>query len=320
MKTLAAIFTGAAILLFASPISAAKVAVSIDFFYEALDPYGDWIYADDYGYCFRPALTVEDPEWRPYSDGQWVYTDAGWTWVSNEDFGWACYHYGRWVRVNYEWVWVPGIEWGPAWVSWRRSPRYVGWAPLPPEAEWHQDVGFSGWVDAHYDIGPTCYNFVEVRSFGLPRLRPVLIAPERNVTILRETTNITNIVYRPTNIHVTKIYNGGPDYDEINRLSERRIRRLKIEENAELEPQALRAGRFRNRVEGGGYFVAAPPIELPDQKVRPAKVKARFDKAAINRGWARVNQNEAAVLREKLESEAAKKKPPVDLPPKPRAR
>src|SRR2546423_9736807 len=29
---------------------------------------------------------------------------------------------------------VPGDEWAPAWVSWRSSKDYVGWAPLPPEA------------------------------------------------------------------------------------------------------------------------------------------------------------------------------------------
>ncbi|MCE2694183.1 MAG: hypothetical protein LW645_07940 [Verrucomicrobiaceae bacterium] len=45
------------------------------------------------------------------------------------------YHYGRWANVErHGWIWVPGTEWGPGWVSWRHSPRYVGWAPLPPEA------------------------------------------------------------------------------------------------------------------------------------------------------------------------------------------
>src|SRR5207245_161040 len=67
--------------------------------------------------------------WRPYTDGHWVYTDVGWTWVSEEPFGWATYHYGRWTRLrNIGWVWVPGDEWAPAWVSWRKSSDYVGWA------------------------------------------------------------------------------------------------------------------------------------------------------------------------------------------------
>lgn len=88
---------------------------------------------------------------------------------------------------------MPGTEWGPAWVSWRRSPRYVGWAPLPPEAEFTRSTGFNGRVDADYDIGPTNYSFVEVRNFGAPRLRTVMIEPRDNITIIQETTNITRI-------------------------------------------------------------------------------------------------------------------------------
>lgn len=111
----------------------ARADVSVEVFYDSLDAYGDWVEVGDYGYCWAPRDVGSD--WRPYTDGEWAYTDAGWTWVSDEPYGWAVYHYGRWLRTeSIGWVWVPGEEWGPAWVSWRRSPEYVGWAPLPPEA------------------------------------------------------------------------------------------------------------------------------------------------------------------------------------------
>ena len=48
-----------------------------------------WVEVADYGYCWQPAVAVSNAKWRPYSDGYWVYTDVGWTWVSYEDFGWA---------------------------------------------------------------------------------------------------------------------------------------------------------------------------------------------------------------------------------------
>ena len=32
------------------------------------------------------------------------------------------------------WIWYPGTRWAPAWVDWRCSDRYYGWAPLPPAA------------------------------------------------------------------------------------------------------------------------------------------------------------------------------------------
>jgi hypothetical protein len=116
-----------------TPAAQARDFVSLDFFYDNLDPYGSWREVGDYGYCWQP-YGVEET-WQPYSDGRWVYTDAGWTWDSDEPFGWAVYHYGRWANVDQVgWVWVPGTEWGPGWVSWRHSSQYVGWAPLPPEA------------------------------------------------------------------------------------------------------------------------------------------------------------------------------------------
>ena len=107
---------------------------SYDTFYRKLEPYGGWRETTDYGYVWQPEQAQRSRDWRPYTDGRWAYTDAGWTWVSDEPFGWATYHYGRWTRLRgVGWVWVPGDEWAPAWVSWRKSDRHLGWAPLPPE-------------------------------------------------------------------------------------------------------------------------------------------------------------------------------------------
>src|SRR5690349_2451565 len=164
----------AAILTLALPRPGRAIEVSFDFFYDSLSPYGEWVEVGDYGYCWRPSGIDED--WAPYSDGYWTYTDAGWTWVSYEDFGGIVYHYGRWVKLEDEgWCWAPDYEWGPAWVSWRRSDDYVGWAPLPAEAHWRRDRGFSVWVDTSYDIGPASYSFCRYHDFGAPVLRPVLL-------------------------------------------------------------------------------------------------------------------------------------------------
>src|SRR5258708_33181824 len=114
--------------------------------------------------------------------------------MSEEPFGWATYHYGRWARIRgVGWVWVPGSEWAPAWVSWRRSPDYVGWAPLPPEA--YSGTGFNAAVDRDYDIGPASYNFMPVAGLGEPSYRRLLLEPERNVTLVNQTGNVTNINY-----------------------------------------------------------------------------------------------------------------------------
>lgn len=84
--------------------------VDISIFYEELGPYGEWIDLPPYGWVWSPYGV--DYDWRPYQEGHWVWTEYGWTWVSDEPFGWAVYHYGRWHYDNYYgWIWVPGTIW-----------------------------------------------------------------------------------------------------------------------------------------------------------------------------------------------------------------
>lgn len=294
------------------PLAQSAVRVSVDFFYNNLEPYGDWREVGDYGWCWQPRDV--DRNWRPYSDGRWLYTDAGWTWDSEEPYSWAVYHYGRWARVDrVGWVWVPGTEWGPAWVSWRRSARYVGWAPLPPDAAFHRSVGFGARVDADYDIGPTYYSFVAVRNFGAPRLRKVIVEPEQNITIIHQTTNITRITY-VNNV----VYNDGPQYDVIARESALPIRRMKLERREELDgdPATVRPEQLRTRVEGDALRVLALPIDTKPAAA-PRKIAAKVEKAEVDRGWKNAGPPaEVVKLRAKIKSEPAT---PAELPPPPKA-
>src|SRR5438067_4762688 len=216
MKTLGTAFFAALLLFFIAepPRASAATEVSVDLFYNALEPHGEWLEVSDYGYVWHPNGVGRD--WRPYTEGHWVFTDAGWTFVSDEPWAWATYHYGRWISLADEgWVWVPDTEWAPAWVSWRRSEKYVGWAPLPPEARFRRDVGFSKWVDSYYDIGPENYVFVEKRRFGSRRLRTVIVEQRQNVTLITETENVTQITYRRDVVYV-----GGPEYETISTVVE----------------------------------------------------------------------------------------------------
>ncbi len=130
-------------------------SVSFDTFRDGLSPYGEWVNVPNYGHVWRPAHVAAD--WRPYYYGRWEWTDEGWLWVSDEPWGWAAYHYGRWAYdPYYSWVWVPGYQWAPAWVTWRYSPDYIGWAPLAP--------GFSVYVSS-YPVAFTWWTFVPCQSF-----------------------------------------------------------------------------------------------------------------------------------------------------------
>ena len=112
--------------------AAAQESVDIDTFYDELAPYGQWVWHPRFGYVWLPE-TVSD-NWRPYTVGRWTSTEEyGWYWESYEPFAWAVYHYGRWgYDPDYGWFWVPGDTWAPAWVQWRYSDEYVGWAPIGP--------------------------------------------------------------------------------------------------------------------------------------------------------------------------------------------
>ncbi|MBK7028485.1 MAG: hypothetical protein IPH45_04430 [Bacteroidales bacterium] len=105
-------------------------SITFQSFYDELSPYGDWIYMPDYGYVWRPFFDRPDA-FRPYSSGgDWVYTEYGWTWVSDYSWGWAPFHYGRWQFDDYlGWMWLPGYDWAPAWVTWGSYGNYWGWAP-----------------------------------------------------------------------------------------------------------------------------------------------------------------------------------------------
>lgn len=276
-------------------------------FYTKLEPHGAWLETADYGYVWQPREAESSRSWRPYTNGRWVYTDAGWTWISEEPFGWATYHYGRWTRLRgIGWVWVPGQQWAPAWVSWRKSNDYVGWAPLPPEARFDQRTGIHNWSDNYYDIGPDQYCFVATREFGAQRAESTILPPERNVAIVNQTTNVTNITYNNTTI-----VNEGPNYDEVRAQSREPMQRFRLERNASVD---VNVEAPRPLVQGETVIVAAPVISAPQASERPRAVKQNITQVTVDLGWAAIGDHDAAKkTRDKMKAEAT---PPSNAPPK----
>ena len=171
------------------------VVIDVSFFYNELAPYGQWFEVEGYGWVWSP---YDVPfGWRPYTNGYWVYTDYGWTWVSRWRWGWAPFHYGRWAsHPRHGWIWLPGNVWGPAWVVWRRGPGWIGWAPMPPQGGWRAGFGFDIVLEADRLIEPHGYSFVPDRYFAERELQRRLELSARNVTLLRETQNVTNYTMR----------------------------------------------------------------------------------------------------------------------------
>ncbi len=267
---------------------------NVESFYEPLDRYGDWIQTDDYGYVFRPEAARRH-DWRPYTDGRWAHSGHGWTWESNEDFGWATYHYGRWTRVERAgWVWVPGREWGPGWVSWRRGKEECGWAPLPPESRGRHS--FTATVDRDYDIGPAAYVFIAMSNFGARSYAPVIERPERNVAIINQTVNVTNITYNNTTNN-TVVYNGGPNYDVVRAHSKQPVENVKV--NFVPQAPAGDRGKIANLRQGNNFQIAAPPTAVA-ANTAPPRVKERLGKAQEDKGWKGVDPAQAQKVKQEI--------------------
>jgi hypothetical protein len=267
----------------------AEARVTFSYFYDSLQPYGDWVDVDNYGYCWQPRGL--DPDWRPYTDGYWAYTEAGWTWVSYEDFGSITYHYGRWIRLeDFGWVWKPDYQWGPAWVSWRQSDDYIGWAPLPPEVDFNVDSGIGVWVDRDYDIGPSAYSFCEYRNFGAPALRNFILPWRRNVIIINSTVNITNITYVTGDDRRHFVFNGGPDYRRMSDRTEHRIEMLQLMRQTDGD-WARHPRPELSRQVGGQLFINAPEVDAPRQRFAPPKVAREIHTPRIDKGWMGISDN-----------------------------
>ena len=296
-----------------SQTARADDAVSAEFFTEALAPHGEWVNVGDYGACWHP--TKVDCDWAPYTDGYWAYTDAGWTWVSYEDFGGIVYHYGRWVQVQNEgWCWAPGYEWAPAWVSWRSNNDAIGWAPLPPEARWRGEIGFSVWADSAYDIGPGYYNFCHIRDFGAPSLRGVIINRDQNVTFISATTNITNITYN--NYGGSRVvFVGGPNFAAVNAVATHPVPALTLVQNSHFDPAQIRGGGggplIASRMTGNQLIVAAPLVAPPvDPNFFKGKATRTIEAGKVTKGWEGVKDPAARqTLRQQVQAQTKGQKP-----------
>jgi hypothetical protein len=233
--------------------------ISIQTFYNELSPYGDWVYTPDYGYVWRPYFEHPDA-FRPYSsNGNWVNTSYGWTWVSDYRWGWATFHYGRWNFDNYMgWVWIPGYEWAPAWVSWGSYGDCWGWAPLGPDIYVQTSVDW-------YAPSPW-WTFVPRRHFCSDNWnyyiydRPVYVNNITHITNVYENNTINNYGH-----HSDNSWYYGPRVSDVERYSNRSVRSMEIAESQSAESVGVRNNRLN---------VYRPAVETKHNNARPGEYRS----------------------------------------------
>lgn len=227
--------------------------MDVSYFYDYLQPYGLWVSHSPYGYVWIPRDVGY--RWRPYTRGRWAWTDHGWTWVSVERWGWIAFHYGRWGwdrRMG--WFWVPDIVWGPAWVGWRWGGGHIGWAPLPPGADFIPGRGFGR---RDWDIPYQYWVFVRGRDFMDRSLDQWVLPYERNTTIINLTVLNVNISVRGD-----QVINEGVGLDHVRR-----------ETNKPIVKAALRdANRPEDARSSGQEVVVYRPEISRNELARPKQV------------------------------------------------
>ena len=100
-----------------------------------LSQYGSFVQHPRYGEAWVPTAVPQG--WHPYPPCHWVDTKQyGWYYNDETPWGRIVHHYGRWAHdPQLGWIWISGSEFSPAWVIWRTSPQWIGWAPLVPQTD-----------------------------------------------------------------------------------------------------------------------------------------------------------------------------------------
>lgn len=243
--------------------------IDLGFFFDSLSPYGRWVQTPAYDWAFVP--DVATTTWRPYTDGQWLYTDAGWTWLSDEPFGWATYHYGSWdLNPDYGWMWVPGYQWAPAWVDWRATDDFIGWAPLPPSYAVRPTLGFPT-----RDVGlpAAAYVFVPETMFLQPEVVAFALPPSQVPRLFRSSRRFTR--FRFAN---NRIINEGLPFVTVQRRIGRRIPRYQL---MDLAPRFW-GRRPRARFAGNRIEIFRPRVLRTAVAVPPARPIARRSVMTVN--------------------------------------
>jgi hypothetical protein len=284
-----------------APVETAPPQDSVDYstFYDALSPYGSWFEIDGVWY-WQPTAVLVVKDWRPYCDyGQWVYTDLGWMWQSLYSWGWAPFHYGRWsLHHRYGWIWRPDSEWAPAWVTWRQCDTAIGWAPLPPDACFALDAGFTylgkkADADCEFGLEFLHYTFVPVLDLCSPSLTRHRLARSNAARLFGTTAVVRKSLVRAQN----RIVNHGPSIARVREQTHQDIKQVRIVDSA-----VQQGGRMVGRVAAGDSVMMFRPHVAPSAHETPREVVTRHQ-ASVELRHERTS-GDAAIRTYKSSSEA----------------
>jgi len=236
--------------------------VNYNYWYSNLAPYGSWVDVGGYGACWRPTVSVYNSSWRPYADcGRWLWSNSGWYWYSDYSWGWGPFHYGRWTcPPGVGWVWVPGSTWGPAWVSWRSTPSYCGWAPLPPAARYQYGSGFyyggvSVGIGCDFGLGASAYVFLPLNRFCDRRPYNYYVSGGHGQTVYKDSTVVNNYAVAKNKA----VINHGIGKDRVAQFTRGDVRQVSLKDTSSVRD----LGHRREQLAADGTTLAVHRPDAP---------------------------------------------------------
>jgi hypothetical protein len=234
---------------------AQQVSVSFQVFYDQMSPYGSWVNYQNYGYVWIP--TAVPSGFRPYATGgHWIYTDDGWTWVSDYTWGWAAFHYGNWFYdQSYGWMWLPDYQWAPAWVTWGQYEDNYCWAPIGPRI----NIGVSY---ASYRPPSYYWTFVPRTYMTNVNINRYYVNRVNNTTVINNITVINNVNRGASGNR--NAFMRGPQPKTVERYTHNTVHTVQIRETS---------SPGRGQIQNGQLAIYRPAINRSDaSKPAPAKV------------------------------------------------
>jgi hypothetical protein len=230
----------------------AQAYINFQVFYDQLSPFGVWVRYPGYGYVWVPGA---GGAFRPYGTrGHWVYTDEGWTWVSDYSWGWAVFHYGNWFfDDSYGWMWAPGYQWAPAWVTWGEYGGDYCWAPIEPRVDISISIGA-------YRPPIGYWNFCSRERITSVNVSNYYVNQVHNTTIINQITVINNL----NRGNRGGSYLRGPRAGNVERFTHSPVRPLIIQASA-------RPGTAR--INKGQLAIYRPTVQNNNTGVRPSRVQ-----------------------------------------------
>jgi hypothetical protein len=176
-------------------------------------------------------------------------------------------------------------------VAWRWGDAHIGWAPLPPGADYYPGRGFGR---SRWDIPGNYWNFVRGRDFMDRRVDRWVLPSERNVTIINMTRFEVNIDERDRHV-----FDRGVDLDTVQRWTNRPVPRYSLKDSTRPGPA---------REQGTDLVVTRPAIKRneaarPKRLVDQATAERQLNSETGGRLYRRAAGNEEEVVRREHDQE-----------------